>query len=86
MVVTKQTTTLLEARLRQRDILQAERSHRFGLLARNLSENEEELPIITMLLDDYYQQTMHAPVIQPSGIPALKDNQSVAGRNRRRRR
>jgi len=86
-VVTERTTALLEARLRLRDKLQTERSYRFAPLARSLAENEEELPIITMLLDDYYQQTLHAPVIQPSGTPAPgKSPQPGAGRNRRRRR
>jgi ATP-dependent RNA helicase DeaD len=87
MVVTERTTALLEARLRLRDKLQAERSHRFSPLARSLAESEEELPIITMLLDDYYQQTLHAPVIQPSGQPvAIKHNQPPERRNRHRRR
>jgi ATP-dependent RNA helicase DeaD len=87
-VVAERTTALLEARLRQRDKLQTERSLRFAPLARSLAENEEELPIITMLLDDYYQQTLHAPVVQPSGKPALdrKPEISNAGRNRNRRR
>jgi ATP-dependent RNA helicase DeaD len=87
MVVTERTTALLEARLRLRDKLQTERSHRFAPLARSLAENEEELPIITMLLDDYYQQTLHAPLIQPSGAPALVKNfQPVKRREHRRRR
>ena len=88
MVVTERTTALLEARLRLRDKLQTERSHRFGPLARSLAENEEELPIITMLLDDYYQQTLHAPVIQPSGIPTLERKPKPEGfkRNHNRRR
>jgi ATP-dependent RNA helicase DeaD len=87
-VVAERTTALLEARLRQRDNLQTERSHRFTPLARSLAENEEELPIITMLLDDYYQQTLHAPVSQPSGTPApeRKPHPGGAGYNRRRRR
>ena len=86
-VVAERTTVLLEARLRLRDKLQSERSRRFTPLARSLAENEEELPIITMLLDDYYQQTLHAPVIQPSGEPAVeKKYQPAADRNRRRRR
>ena len=86
MVVTERTTALLEARLRLRDKLQTERSHRFASLARSLVGNEEELSVITMLLDDYYQQTLHAPVIQPSGLPAqTKSNRPVAERNRRRR-
>jgi ATP-dependent RNA helicase DeaD len=73
--------------LRLRDKLQTERSHRFAPLARSLAENEEELPIITMLLDDYYQQTLHAPLIQPSGAPApVKNFQPVKRREHRRRR
>jgi ATP-dependent RNA helicase DeaD len=88
VIVAERTTALLEARLRQRDKLQTERSHRFAPLARSLAENEEELPIITMLLDDYYQQTLHAPVVQPSGTPALerKPQRTGGGRNRRQRR
>jgi ATP-dependent RNA helicase DeaD len=85
-VVAERTTALLEARLRLRDKLQTERSHRFAPLARSLAENEEELPIITMLLDDYYQQTLHAPVIQPSAKPTPEKKQkSGSGHNRRRR-
>ena len=79
-VVAERTTALLEARLRLRDKLQTERSQRFAPLARSLAENEEELPIITMLLDDYYQQTLHAPVVQPSGQPS-----SAAARERKPR-
>jgi ATP-dependent RNA helicase DeaD len=82
-VVAERTTALLEARLRGRDKLQTERSHRFTPLARSLAENEDELPIITMLLDDYYQQTLHSPVSQPSGEPASKP--AAAGRERRSR-
>jgi ATP-dependent RNA helicase DeaD len=86
MVVTERTTALLEARLRLRDKLQTERSHRFDPLARSLSENEEELPIITMLLDEYYQQTLHAPLIQPSGTPALVENRKPGSVHYHRRR
>jgi ATP-dependent RNA helicase DeaD len=82
-VVAERTTALLEARLRGRDKLQTERSHRFTPLARSLAENEDELPIITMLLDDYYQQTLHSPVSQPSGEPVAKP--AAAGRERRSR-
>jgi ATP-dependent RNA helicase DeaD len=87
-VVAERTTALLEARLRLRDKLQTERSQRFAPLARSLAESEEELPIITMLLDDYYQQTLHSPVVQPSGTPALerKPQNRVGGHNRQRRR
>ncbi len=69
-IVTERVTTLLEARLRDRDKLKAERSRRFVTLARSLVESEEELDVIAMLLDDYYQQVLHAPLIPPRRRPA----------------
>jgi ATP-dependent RNA helicase DeaD len=66
-LVAERVTALLEAHLRERDKLQAERSRRFVPLARSLAENEDESAIIAMLLDDYYQQTLHAPVTPPTG-------------------
>jgi ATP-dependent RNA helicase DeaD len=64
-LVAERLTALLEARLRQRDKLQTERSHRLAPLAHSLAEHEDETAIITMLLDDYYQQLLHTPVPQP---------------------
>jgi ATP-dependent RNA helicase DeaD len=94
-VVAERLTALLEARLRDRDKLQAERSRRFAPLARALAEGEEELPIITMLLDDTYQQMLHAPVVPPGATPAPVRKQAApsggrsqggrrGGRSRRR--
>jgi len=65
-VVAERITALLEARLRSRDNIQIERMQRFMPLARTLAQSEEELSIITMLLDDYYQQSLHAPPEQPA--------------------
>ncbi len=59
-VVAERVTTLLEARLRARDSLKTERSQRFFPLARSLAENEDESALVAMLLDDYYQETLHA--------------------------
>ena len=86
-VVAERVTALLEARLRGRDKLQSERSHRFAPLAHSLAETEDESAIITMLLDDYYQQTLHAPVAQPSdtAVPT-KQNFPNPRRNRQHRR
>jgi len=91
-VVTERMTALLEARLRGRDKLQTERSGRFAPLAHSLAENEDESPIITMLLDDYYQQSLHAPAPQPPDLPAParpknpgEGDRSRANRGRRRR-
>jgi ATP-dependent RNA helicase DeaD len=64
-VVAERLTALLEARLRERDKLQTERSQRFIPLARSLAENEDETSLITMLLDDTYQQMLHARIPQP---------------------
>lgn len=69
-VVGERLTALLEARLRERDRLQAERSSRFAPLARALADAGDELPIITMLLDDYYQQLLHAPRVVETSAPA----------------
>ena len=86
-IVAERTTALLEARLRKRDKLQTERSRRFVPLARSLAENEDELPIITMLLDDYYQQTLHGPVVGPAEVqPKTQSSRSKRKRRRRKQR
>ena len=68
-VVAERLTAHLEARLRERDNLQTERSARFEKLARALADAEGELPLITMLLDDVYQAVQHAPAIPPPAPP-----------------
>jgi len=90
-IVAERVTALLEARLRGRDKLATERSRRFESLAHSLAENEDESAIITMLLDDYYQQSLHAPAAGPTGSPAATPAASQrsnpgGGRNDRRRR
>jgi ATP-dependent RNA helicase DeaD len=83
-VVAERVTALLEARLRQRDKLLIERSQRFVPLGRSRAENEDESAIIAMLLDDYYQQTLHTPMPQPGGAPApTKQGRSRVARRRR---
>lgn len=69
-VVAQRITALLEARLRARDNLQIERMRRFAPLAKSLSQTEDQLALITMLLDDYYQQSLHAPPEQPAAEEA----------------
>ena len=83
-IVSERVTALLEARLRERDKLLIERSQRFVPLGRSLAENEDESAIIAMLLDDYYQLTLHAPLPQParSAAPA-KQVRTGAARPRR---
>ena len=86
-VVTERVTALLEARFRERDALKVERSQRFKALARSLSENTDEAELIAMLLDDYYQQSLHAPPEEPPSRTRRSDDRpSVkSGRGRRRK-
>ncbi|NMB89762.1 MAG: DEAD/DEAH box helicase, partial [Chloroflexi bacterium] len=64
-VVSERIITLLESRLRSRDRLQVDRMQRFLPLAHSLSEEEEDsgTGLLAMLLDDFYQETFHAPVV-----------------------
>jgi ATP-dependent RNA helicase DeaD len=62
-IVSERIIALLEARLRSRDKLQTERMQRFLPLARSLGESAEEAGLLAMLLDDFYQDTFHAPVV-----------------------
>ncbi len=82
-VVSERVTAMLEARLRERDKLQTERSQRFVPLARELAEAEDESALIAMLLDDYYQQTLHAPVPQPDDTPPADARPTAAKREGR---
>ncbi len=65
-MVTERITALLEAQLRDRDRLQTERMQRFVPLARSWGETEDEVAIVAMLLDDYYQASLNAPPEEPA--------------------
>ena len=67
--VAQRVVALLESRLRERDRLKVERMQRFGPLVHELSESEDGLALLTMLLDDYYQETLHAPPQPTDGPP-----------------
>lgn len=93
-VVSQRITAALEADLRGRDRVQIERMQRFVTLGRSLAEAEGEIPVIAMLLDDYYQRTLQTPILSPSDeepvetIPAVKREESPrrdADRPKRRR-
>ncbi|HSR33885.1 MAG TPA: DEAD/DEAH box helicase [Anaerolineae bacterium] len=82
-IVSERVTVLLEARLRDRDRLQSERMQRFEPLIHDLGQSEEGLSLLTMMLDDYYQQTLHAPPVQPSTAQP-KSASKGEGRSRKR--
>jgi ATP-dependent RNA helicase DeaD len=76
-IVADRVTAILEAQMRDRDKLKSERMQRFVPLAQTLAESESELSLITMLLDDFYQRTLHAAPPQPPGSePQQKQPQS----------
>ncbi|MCK4574306.1 MAG: DEAD/DEAH box helicase, partial [candidate division Zixibacteria bacterium] len=80
-LVSQRVIALLEARLRDRDKLQTERMQRFVPLARALAEFEHETAVIAMLVDDYYQETLHGkPDTPPTEAPPDK---KPAGNGRR---
>jgi ATP-dependent RNA helicase DeaD len=84
-LVAERVTVLLEARLRDRDRLKVERMQRFVPLVHELSESEEGLALLTMLLDDYYQQTLH-PAPAPQAPEKLESGTKGEKRSRRRGR
>ncbi len=90
-VVAERTTALLEARLRDKNRLEHERMRRFRPLARDLGQNEDEVDLVAMLLDDYYQETLHAPVAPvepapPKSAPRRSDKPRDGGDHKRRGR
>jgi ATP-dependent RNA helicase DeaD len=59
--------TLLEARLRAKDSLERERMRRYVDLVRSMSQDEDQVLLLAMLLDAAYQKAMHTPAPQPEG-------------------
>jgi ATP-dependent RNA helicase DeaD len=90
-IVSQRIITLLEARLRERDRLRAERMQRFIPLVHSLGEGDENPELLAMLLDDFYQETFHAPVDpsepveQPRSRPSSSGGRRSGGRSRRSR-
>ena len=77
-VVSERVTALLETRLRSRDSLQTERMQRFIHLAQDLGRENDAGELIAMLLDDYYQETLHAAPPRPPSEPEVRKFESSA--------
>jgi ATP-dependent RNA helicase DeaD len=86
-LVAQRLTAILEARLRGKDNVQREQMRRFLPLARALGQTEDEWELVAMLLDEAYQQSLHAPVVE-AGEPEPKKPRPAPseGRPRPRRR
>ncbi len=85
-IVAERATVLLENKLRNRDKLQAERLARFVPLAKSLSEGDEGLDLLAMLLDDYYQQAVHNPPPLPEATSRKSGDGKSKGRKRKQNR
>jgi ATP-dependent RNA helicase DeaD len=85
-VVSQRVTALLEAELRARDSLKTERMRRFLPLARSLGEDEEEAAVVAMLLDDYYQRSLHSPPAPVQDAEVAQPQGYRGGEKRRRKR
>jgi ATP-dependent RNA helicase DeaD len=84
-IVSERLTALLESRLRTRDRLQTERMERFINLSLRLSDNEEGNRLLAMLLDDFYQETFHAPLV-PAEDPQVPSRTGGSSKPQRKRR
>ncbi|MDE0631932.1 MAG: DEAD/DEAH box helicase [Caldilineaceae bacterium] len=80
--VSERVTSLLESKLRGRDNLQSERMRRFRPLVDEWMESDEGQTLLAMLVDDFYQDSLHAPPALPEEKPAERP----ASQERRRRR
>ena len=87
-VVADRLTTQLEARYRTLTGLQRERVQRFTELARTLSQStgeDEHAPLLAMLLDQCYQDSLSSPVIAPQGTPKSRPQRGDRSRGGKRR-
>ncbi len=81
--VSERVTSLLESKLRDRDNLQSERMRRFRPLVDEWMESDEGQTLLAMIVDDFYQDSLHAPPALPEEKPA--ERPAAQERKRRRR-
>ena len=76
--VAERVTVLLEAQLRTRDKLQTERMQRFVPVISEWANSEDGQGLLAMLLDDFYQQSLHGLPVPPvdDQMPAQRGERS----------
>jgi ATP-dependent RNA helicase DeaD len=85
-VVGARLTALLESRLRRRTGLEKERLARFLPLVQTLAEEEDQRQVLALLLDAFYQDSLHAPPPGPRGGGEARQAENPPARKRRPRR
>jgi len=83
-VVAERAIRDLEAKRRSLDNLVRERLQRMMPLAKRLAEDEDELELLAMLLDEYYQKLLHDPPEGPPPPGALSPAEQRAQRERQK--
>ncbi|MBU1039879.1 MAG: DEAD/DEAH box helicase [Proteobacteria bacterium] len=77
--VAQRLTTVLEARLRAKDSLERERMRRFTDMAKAMSQDEDQVLLLAMLLDQSYQRAMHTPPPLPDGKTEARRPEAQSG-------
>ncbi|MCA9442540.1 MAG: C-terminal helicase domain-containing protein, partial [Candidatus Omnitrophica bacterium] len=92
-IASERLTGFLEAKLRKLNRIERERLERLKPLAKALSESEDEVSLLAMVMDEYYQKALHAPPVVPEERVEPKGDQggdsgdgSNSGKRKRRRR
>lgn len=75
-------TALLEARQRQLSGMERERILRFEELARTMSADPEQVPLLALLLDECYQKSLNPASFLPGGASRRQENISRASKSR----
>ncbi len=76
-------TALLEARFRQLTGLEAERLKRFDALVKELASDPDQLHLLTLLVDDCYQQNLNPSRFIPAGSARRSESQGKSSRSSR---
>lgn len=77
-VVSERTTIRLEAKMKERDNLRIERMQRFVPAVSELAADEHGVALLAMLLDDYYQQSLH----ETPDLPGMEQNRNQSSSNK----
>ncbi|MCA9448255.1 MAG: DEAD/DEAH box helicase [Candidatus Omnitrophica bacterium] len=92
-IASERLTGFLEAKLRKLNRIERERLERLKPLAKALSESEDEVSLLAMVMDEYYQKALHAPPVVPEEKIEQQGNQGSesgdggnSGKRKRRRR
>lgn len=75
--INERLTTILESKYRSTTILEKERINRYKDLVRQLAEDDEQCTLVGMLMDELYQNSLHARPPQPPS-----ENQAVSSKRR----